>query len=427
MRDIPAEIIQEYLSREYRPFWLLEFTVGGTTFRLTDCDVPIAAGGNLYDPRGFKIPSFQYSEKAIVDSITLQIDNLDSLFTSAFVGGTPQGSPVYARQCFLDDNYRPIGEVTGPIGFWKADEGFGSDLIDFSGNDNHGAISGSSWGWSSDGRLGGSLQITSKTGGLVECGSDSMFKMTGDLTLAGFIRLENPTWPDATTNYTLFTNETYQASGFIMRIGGGTPKLYYRTSQAAASTAYIGTTTLNANQWYHAAIVHDLTAGRVYMYLDGQPDGDGVITPAVAATIDFDISAGQSMFGKLDNFMVYDRPLSAAEIADLADYQSGGFVGPGVLTLFEGGLDAWTLNDKILKIGAKSEMARWTQKPLALHSVSCRWKEFKGTECTYAGAGTWCDRTYTRCEDLANQANYGGFRWLPSIMDKEIWWGKVPK
>jgi len=41
------------------------------------------------------------------------------------------------------------------------------------------------------------------------------------------------------------------------------------------------------------------------------------------------------------------------------------------------------------------------------------------------GAADWCDRTYTKCVTLSNTTNYGGFRWLPSIVDREIWWGRV--
>jgi lambda family phage minor tail protein L len=38
----------------------------------------------------------------------------------------------------------------------------------------------------------------------------------------------------------------------------------------------------------------------------------------------------------------------------------------------------------------------------------CQWK-FKSTQCGYAGAGTTCDRTLTRCKALSNSLRYGGF------------------
>ena len=38
----------------------------------------------------------------------------------------------------------------------------------------------------------------------------------------------------------------------------------------------------------------------------------------------------------------------------------------------------------------------------------CRW-EFKSPECGYQGEETECDRTFTRCVQLGNQARFGGF------------------
>ena len=100
-------------------------------------------------------------------------------------------------------------------------------------------------------------------------------------------------------------------------------------------------------------------------------------------------------------------------------------VNSSAVTLFEGEIDTWTLNERKLSVTVTSIFYNWSQRTLAKHSPSCRWKAFKSTECDYAGGSTWCDRTYARCISLANTTNYGGFRWLPSIVDKEIWWGRV--
>ena len=100
-------------------------------------------------------------------------------------------------------------------------------------------------------------------------------------------------------------------------------------------------------------------------------------------------------------------------------------VNASAVTLFEGEIDSWQLNERSLRVTVTSIFYSWSQRTLSKHSPSCRWKEFKSTECDYAGGSTWCDRTYPRCVALANSTNFGGFRWLPSIVDKEIWWGRV--
>jgi len=99
-------------------------------------------------------------------------------------------------------------------------------------------------------------------------------------------------------------------------------------------------------------------------------------------------------------------------------------VGDRVL-LFEGELDNWSLEEGKLSYTVTSALVAWSQRTLSRHGKSCRWKVFKGTECSYAGAVDHCDRTYVTCEVLANTDNFGGFRWLPGIMNKEIWWGRV--
>lgn len=96
------------------------------------------------------------------------------------------------------------------------------------------------------------------------------------------------------------------------------------------------------------------------------------------------------------------------------------------LTVFEGEIDEWEATETEINIRVASIFTRWAQRTLAKQSASCRWKQFKGTECGYTGTADWCDRSYKRCQQLGNTANFGGFRFLPSIVDKEVWWGKVP-
>ena len=100
---------------------------------------------------------------------------------------------------------------------------------------------------------------------------------------------------------------------------------------------------------------------------------------------------------------------------------------PAEIVLFEGILDSWGISEDKLNLTVTNILSRWAQRTLSTHSSSCRWKQFKGEECGYVGAATWCDRTYARCLALGNEANFGGFKWLPSIVDKEIWWGRIPE
>lgn len=92
--------------------------------------------------------------------------------------------------------------------------------------------------------------------------------------------------------------------------------------------------------------------------------------------------------------------------------------------IFTGEIDEWNLSEDEITITVVSELYQWSQSTIKRHSPSCRWRKFKGDYCRYAGAATWCDRSYNRCEALDNVANFGGFRWLAKLEDAEIWWGR---
>jgi len=203
MRSIDPAIITAIESGSIKPFLLLELYIDTVYYRYTDCDVPIVAT-NRFNPRRFIVDPIQYSSRFVVDSVKIDMDNNDDVFTAVFVGGTPQDSEAILKQILMTNDYT---QVANPV-----------------------------------------------------------------------------TW-------------------------------------------------------------------------------------------------------------------------------------------FQGELDSWVLTESKVSFTITSEMVRWSQKTMSRHSASCRWKQFKGTECTYSGGATWCDRTFARCSALTNTANFGGFRWLPSIIDKEIWWG----
>jgi len=244
MRLINPTIQQQLASGQIRPFAVI--TVIDQHY--TDCDVPLATGGKLYEPRGMEIGDITYSTGNLVDSCKLTLDNLDDALTTQFVGGNPQGQPVSIGMVLLDENYQITGATAASSG----------DII--------------LWGWG----LG----------------------LTADALITG---------------------------GLGIALAG---------------------------------------------------------------------------------------PVSGSD---------------GILTLFSGEIDDWTMTEGRLEITVASQFARWSRKTFRTHSSSCRWLVFKGPECGYSGPETWCDRSYDRCVQLGNQDNFGGFRWLPSLEQKNIWWGQVPK
>jgi len=135
---------------------------------------------------------------------------------------------------------------------------------------------------------------------------------------------------------------------------------------------------------------------------------------------------------ELDNFDNYltpafvgGTPQGSSVSIDLALLDSDNSIISNPVTLFMGEVGQWDINTEgVLSVTITNQFAQWSQTTLGLHSASCRYQIFKGDYCQYSGAETHCDRTYTRCAALGNTANFGGYRWLPSIMDAQVWWGR---
>lgn len=90
------------------------------------------------------------------------------------------------------------------------------------------------------------------------------------------------------------------------------------------------------------------------------------------------------------------------------------------LVYFDGFLDHWHYVPGKIVITAASILLQHNRNTLSTFSGSCRWRVFKGARCSYAGGGTECDRSYSQCETYQNEINYGGFRWLPSMVTKKF-------
>jgi lambda family phage minor tail protein L len=86
---------------------------------------------------------------------------------------------------------------------------------------------------------------------------------------------------------------------------------------------------------------------------------------------------------------------------------------------FEYYIDSWSSDkDSVVFLLLPRISALGLKIPARIYSRNyCQWKNFKGTECGYAGAETTCNRTKQRCKELGNYKRFGGF---PSIPTKQL-------
>jgi len=150
---------------------------------------------------------------------------------------------------------------------------------------------------------------------------------------------------------------------------------------------------------------------------DGAKYGIGRIVDTVKLEID-NIDEQLSL-----EFIGGDPQGSAVSLKEVVLGSTNAIIGTPI-TWFSGTIDEWEGEEDRLRINIVGPNYAWSRRTVSRHPSSCRWRIFKGTECAYAGAEAFCDRSYARCLAIANIANFGGFRWLPSIEDKEILWGR---
>ena len=96
--------------------------------------------------------------------------------------------------------------------------------------------------------------------------------------------------------------------------------------------------------------------------------------------------------------------------------------------IFLGIIDSANYNNEKATFSVFNIFAFWQRKvPRRKYSPKCQWEFKDAVNCKYSGAQTWCDKTYSRCAALFNQVNFGGFRWISCLIDKDIWWGRTQK
>ncbi|MEG6551908.1 hypothetical protein V6C53_16890 [Desulfocurvibacter africanus] len=102
-------------------------------------------------------------------------------------------------------------------------------------------------------------------------------------------------------------------------------------------------------------------------------------------------------------------------------------VGNARTLLFGGEIDSWELSEGSISCEVLNRYSRWDQKTLRVQAASCPWR-FGSPECGHVvQPGENCFKTHKECVGFGNVASFGGFRWLPSLDNKEITWGRTSK
>lgn len=202
----------------------------------------------------------------------------------------------------------------GLVGYWPMEEGAGTQVNDFSGNRNNGTINNSLILWK-NGKLGSALQFDSSTQVGVAIPNSQFLNPTNAITVSAWIY---PTsWPG--NNRIIQKGSTDNQYRFTAE--GGLLKFEVYTGSAKAVTTALPA----VNKWTHVVGVYDSV--NVKIYVDGNlMNSLASVDPIIATTDQLVIGCKLSAVcatndgfnGKIDDVRIYNRALSADEVAALS-------------------------------------------------------------------------------------------------------------
>ena len=200
--------------------------------------------------------------------------------------------------------------TTGLVGHWTFDEGSGTTIADFSGNGNDAFFNTGTPKWIS-GVRGGALEFD----GTNDAITGAAFDPPAEGTVALWFRSDGPPasrqrlwgvggdfemWQDPDGLVSCDVSTDGFQGGFIT-----TSPLY------------------EAGRWYHLAAVYDPNDDSYDIYINGQLNKSGVSTwamvPQPSGPLSFGTRTGstQRVSGAVDDFRIYDRQLTAIDVAEL--------------------------------------------------------------------------------------------------------------
>jgi len=257
------------------------------------------------------------------------------------------GCDATTRNCSgeLDSSWTP--QWANLVGYWKLDEsswdGTANEVVDSSGNSNHGVRVGNAT-TTSTAKIGGYAGTFDGTGDYVDLGSDAITS-TGNVTVAYWFKSSNT----STTQGHISIVNTGQVNTDYMQIGVYNNFLLASGDNSEAASKKSSRTLAN-NTWYHIAVVKS-TAQIDAIYVNGVESSeasgvgelwgsDNIATWLGGANAVTD----RSHLGEMDEVAIWSVALSASEVKQVYDRQSAKYSGTYTSEVFNLGASGTITN-----------------------------------------------------------------------------------
>ena len=199
---------------------------------------------------------------------------------------------------------------TGLVGYWKFDEGTGTQAMDSSGNGNTGTLINSpTWQDPSNCKVGRCLLFGSNNKSVITNATNLFDIDNKDFSISGWFYV--PTGIDA--NWTGILIGTTYTSGYQLAEG--------RFFSGSGTPLYLNfVNNIPRNTWYHLVGVHDSNTKTGYIYINGLLITSGSYSgslPISNHVVAIHRESGYAYNDVMDDIRIYNRVLSRSEITAL--------------------------------------------------------------------------------------------------------------
>ncbi|MEO0705021.1 MAG: NF038122 family metalloprotease [Cyanobacteria bacterium J06649_5] len=211
----------------------------------------------------------------------------------------------------------------GLVGHWELDEISGLQAEDVTGGNTGILTNVNTPRWNSSGAVGGALEFGGVDDHILVADSAEL-DITQTLTLATWVNA------DAFENWTGLIIKGTSNVSYALELGSD-GKLIFDTNYgnlagASGQGTFYSSSGLTINQWHHVAVTYD--GNNVQFYIDGQLDSSTAASITLGTSneelvIGADLAGGSHFNGDLDDVRVYNRALSAEELAQLSAGEGG--------------------------------------------------------------------------------------------------------
>lgn len=200
-------------------------------------------------------------------------------------------------------------------GYWPADEGFGPNLVDLSGNGQAGMVYEAE---RVGGRAGGALVFDGTTNSYAEIPDAPALSPRHEISIDLCFRFDSiPAWWNRLVSKGVWAADNRQTS-YLIVTGQYEPTVAFQLYLEGGDIHTVWSPVLLTNRWYH--LVGTYAPGRLRLYIDGQQVAEDTTATGLIQRVSHTLCMGansehgENFQGAVDEVRIFGRELGAAEI-----------------------------------------------------------------------------------------------------------------